>query len=155
MKKLYVSAECNVDNSRIDMFYITGDKLVDDADVSKELNISIEKYWSILKKYGAIEIDTYEPMFGTYEEAQACINYLNQGTYIEDIKYTGCIVKIIGCYSIPNSFLGRYGIVKQKSYDNKWIIELNARVKNLGSFEHTVSEDDFEVIGRVDENNLY
>lgn len=61
----------------------------------------------------------------------------------------GKVIKIIGTSSVFEEFLGRYGVVKEKAYGDKWIIEFNGKTENVVSLSHTVSEKDFEVIGQV------
>lgn len=61
----------------------------------------------------------------------------------------GQFVKIIGSSSVFEDFLGRYGVIKEYAYGDKWTVEFNARVGNKGSLYHTVSEKDFEVINQV------
>jgi len=59
----------------------------------------------------------------------------------------GKIIKVIGDKSIFTDFLGRYGFVKEKAYGDKWVVEFNARIGNIGSLSHIISKDDFIVIG--------
>ena len=61
----------------------------------------------------------------------------------------GQFVKITGSSSVFDDFLGRYGVVKEYAYGDKWVIEFNARVGDRGLLAHTVSEKDFEVINQV------
>lgn len=64
------------------------------------------------------------------------------------------IVRIIGSESVPDNFLGAYGILKEKAYDDKYCIEFKARVNGKGSLEHTVSIKDFEIIGEEYDDEL-
>ena len=56
------------------------------------------------------------------------------------------MAKIVGSNSLPESYLGSYGIVVEYAYGDKWMIELKARVGGKGSLKHTVSEKDFEIV---------
>lgn len=57
------------------------------------------------------------------------------------------IVKIIGSKSIPECFLGQYGKILGHAYRDKWEIELKATTEKTGALIHTVSEQDFDIIG--------
>ena len=46
-------------------------------------------------------------------------------------------------------FLGRYGVVKEYAYGDKWKVEFNATTETTGALIHTVSEKDFEVVGKI------
>jgi hypothetical protein len=59
----------------------------------------------------------------------------------------GKIIKVIGSMSVFQEFLGRYGVVKEHAYGDKWLIEFNAQTETTGALSHTVSEKDFEVVG--------
>ena len=61
----------------------------------------------------------------------------------------GKIIKIIGSTSVFKEFLGRYGVVKEYAYGDKWKVEFNATTEITGALIHTVSEKDFEVVGKI------
>ena len=61
----------------------------------------------------------------------------------------GKIIKIIGSTSVFKEFLGRYGVVKEYAYGDKWKVEFNATTETTGALIHTVSEKDFEVVGKI------
>ena len=65
----------------------------------------------------------------------------------------GDIVNIIDDKSVFNSLLGSYGIIKEKAYADKWVIEFKSAVKGNGSFSHTARESDFKVVGSSMEAN--
>lgn len=60
------------------------------------------------------------------------------------------VIKITGSSSVFKAFLGRYGIILDKAYADKWKVEFNASTETTGALIHTVSEKDFEVIGNVE-----
>lgn len=59
------------------------------------------------------------------------------------------VVKVTGSSSVFKEFLGRYGVVLNKAYGDKWRVEFNAETETTGALIHTVSEKDFEVVGRA------
>lgn len=61
----------------------------------------------------------------------------------------GKIVKIINSTSVFESCLGRYGVVLDKAYGDKWRIEFNGKTETTASLIHTVSEKDFVVVGKT------
>lgn len=61
----------------------------------------------------------------------------------------GKIIKVTGSTSVFRQFIGRYGVVKEYAYGDKWEVEFNATTETTGSLTHTVSEEDFEVIGQI------
>ena len=62
------------------------------------------------------------------------------------------VVRIIGNSSVFTSYVGRYGIVSHYAYGDKWMIQFDSSVGSLGGISHTVSEQDFEVVGQAYEN---
>jgi hypothetical protein len=76
MIKLYVS----IDSEKTG-YYITyeEDFPIEDESVAKKLNISLEDYQSILKKYGAYGIEEYEECyFRKKKDAEYCVKCLEQ-----------------------------------------------------------------------------
>jgi hypothetical protein len=62
-------------------YYITyeKDRPISDIDVSKDLNLSIEEYQSILSKYGAYGIEEYgECYFKKKKDVEYCVKCLEQ-----------------------------------------------------------------------------
>ena len=65
----------------------------------------------------------------------------------------GKVITVIGNDSVFKEFLGRYGIVIDKAYGDKWLVEFNSSVMGIGGLSHTVSEKDFKVVGDAASNN--
>ena len=61
----------------------------------------------------------------------------------------GKVIKIIGSTSVFKEFLGRYGVVKEYAYGDKWKVEFNATTETTGALIHTISEKDFEVVSQI------
>lgn len=61
----------------------------------------------------------------------------------------GKIVKIIDSTSVFREFLGRYGVITKYAYGDKWMVEFNVTIGDMGGLSHTVSEKDFEVVGEI------
>lgn len=59
------------------------------------------------------------------------------------------VIKVIGSSSVFKEFLGRYGVVLDKAYGDKWSVEFNAKTETTGTLIHTVSEKDFEIVGSI------
>jgi hypothetical protein len=62
------------------------------------------------------------------------------------------IVVIIDSKSIPESFLGRYGLVidvYDYDGDSKVLIRFNQQIKHIGSLSHTARASDLEKIGEA------
>lgn len=61
----------------------------------------------------------------------------------------GKVILIIGTSSVFKDYLGCYGIVKKRAYDDKWKVEFKGATETTGSLTHTVSEKDFKVVGQI------
>ena len=61
----------------------------------------------------------------------------------------GKVVKIISTESVFDDFIGRYGVITEFAYGDKWKVEFKAKTKSTGNLIHTVSEKDFKVIGEI------
>lgn len=60
----------------------------------------------------------------------------------------GDIVCVVGFKSLPESFLGRYGVVIDK-IGYKVVVEFNHPVNRLGGLSHTAIESDLWKIGET------
>lgn len=58
----------------------------------------------------------------------------------------GDIVKVIGCESVPQSFLGCYGIVTEYITEQKVSVEFKGAVAGKGSLSHTAYISDLKKI---------
>jgi len=60
----------------------------------------------------------------------------------------GDIVMIVGSESIPECYLGNYGVITE-DYDYKLSVEISGRVGRRGRLTHTAKPSDLKKIGEL------
>jgi hypothetical protein len=61
----------------------------------------------------------------------------------------GDIVVVIGSESIPESFLGSYGMITDYVTDYKCVVEFKRSIDSIGSLSHTAKLSDLKKIASI------
>jgi hypothetical protein len=59
------------------------------------------------------------------------------------------IVMVTGTDSVFTDFLGRFGIVTEYAYSDKWMVKFQEGLRGRGSLSYTVLASELKVIGEI------